>query len=130
MDDGQGKESYPLSFVMTQLNYLTEVPFECALDDVNVAAFVEAASFIGGRDAVEEFLACGMWPLHEKFSFEVEMKETPLSKVVVLMPKVMHTIGALESEAAFETQIVNAANLLDGNYNITEHNVYKGLRHG
>jgi hypothetical protein len=34
---------------MTQLNYLMEAPFECALDDVNVVAFIEAASFIGGQ---------------------------------------------------------------------------------
>jgi hypothetical protein len=34
---------------MTQLNYLMEAPFECALDDVNVVAFIEAASFIGGH---------------------------------------------------------------------------------
>jgi hypothetical protein len=59
----------------------------------------------------------------------VETKETPLSKVVVPMPKVTPTIGAQESEAAFEKRIMNAANLLVGNYNIAEHNAYKGLRH-
>jgi hypothetical protein len=45
---------------MTQLNYLLDAPFECDPEDRNVAAFIEAASIIGGRDAVEEFLACGM----------------------------------------------------------------------
>jgi hypothetical protein len=35
---------------------------------------------------VEEFLTCGLWPLSEKFGFEVETKECPQSKVVVPMP--------------------------------------------
>jgi hypothetical protein len=35
-----------------------------------------------------------------------------------------------ESEAAFEGQIVAAANLLVDNHFMTEHNSYMGLRHG
>jgi hypothetical protein len=53
--------------------------------DVNVVAYTETTSIIGGCDIVEEFLACGIWPLHEKFEFEVEMKETPLSKGDLMM---------------------------------------------
>jgi hypothetical protein len=49
---------------------------------------IKAATIIVSRDAVEEFLACGLWPLSEKFGFSVETKETPLTKVVVLMPQV------------------------------------------
>jgi hypothetical protein len=77
--------------MMTQLNYLLDASFECDPKDRNVAAFIEAASIFLGHDAVKEFLAYGMWPLSKKFGFEVKMKETPLSKVVVLMPKVMPT---------------------------------------
>jgi hypothetical protein len=116
--------------MMTQLNYLMEAPFECAPDDANVTAFVEATSIIGCCDVVEEFLACGMWSLSEKFGFMVETKETPLSSIMVSMPKVMPTIGVHESKVAFETCIVNVINLLVDNYNITEHNAYKGLQHG
>jgi hypothetical protein len=85
---------------------------------------------IRSRDAVEEFLACGFWPLSEKFGFKMETKETPLSKVVVLMPQVTAIIGAQESGAEFEARITNAMNLLVGNYNITEHNACQELRHG
>jgi hypothetical protein len=67
-----------------------------------------------------------MWPLSEKFGFEVETKEMPLLKIIVVMSKVMPTIGVQELEAAFEQRIMNAANLLVGNYNITKHNAYKG----
>jgi hypothetical protein len=79
---------------------------------------------------MEEFLACGLWPISEKFDFEVEAKESPLSKDVVSMPQVTPVIEAQEPGAAFEARIVNAVNLLVGNYNIMEHNAYRGLRHG
>jgi hypothetical protein len=67
--DVRGKRIYPLSSTMTELDYLTEAPSSCGLEDANVAAFTEATSIIRGRDAVEDFLACGLWPLSEKFSF-------------------------------------------------------------
>jgi hypothetical protein len=63
-----------------------------------------------------------LWPLDEKFGFKVEMKETPLSKVVVPMPQVTAVIGAQEPGAEFEARVTNAMNLLVGNYNVTEHN--------
>jgi hypothetical protein len=88
MADVQGKGHYPLSSTMTQLNYLTDAPFECDPKDMNVEAFAEVASIIGGRNTVEEFLGCGMWPLSEKFGFEVETKEIALLKVMVPMSKV------------------------------------------
>jgi hypothetical protein len=78
---------------------------------------------------VEEFLACSLWPQSKKFDFEVETQESPLSKVVVPMLLVTTIIRAQESRAEFEARIVNVTNLLVGNYNIVEHNAYKGLRH-
>jgi hypothetical protein len=98
----RGKGTYPLSCTMIPLNYLMEVTFECGPKDIYVVSFTEVASIIGGHDAVEEFLACGLWPLSEKFGFTAETKETPLSKVVVLMPQVAPIIGAQELGAAFE----------------------------
>jgi hypothetical protein len=83
--DGRGKGSYLLSSTMTPLNHLPDALPVCGPDNANVTSFIEATSIIGSHDAVEEFLACGLWPLSEKFGFEVEMKDTPLSKVVVPM---------------------------------------------
>jgi hypothetical protein len=37
-------------------------------------------------NAMEEFLASGLWPPGQQFGFDVETKESPLSKVIVLMP--------------------------------------------
>jgi hypothetical protein len=56
--------------------------------------------------------------------------ETLLTKVVVRMPKITPIIGTQESETALEARIVVAANLLVGNYCVTEHNACTGLRHG
>jgi hypothetical protein len=72
-------------------------------------------------------VACGLWPLSEKFSFKVETKESPLSKVVVPMSQVDTVIGTEESGAEFEAHIRNATNLLVGKYNVAEHNTYQGL---
>jgi hypothetical protein len=120
--DGRGKGSYPLSLTLTLLNHLLEAPSVSGLD--------EATSIIRSHDVVDEFLACGLWPLSEKFGFKVETKETPLSKVVVPMPQVTAVTGTQEPGAEFEACITNTTNLLVGNYNVTEHNTCQGLRHG
>jgi hypothetical protein len=70
--DVPGKGNYPLRSMMTQLEYLTDAPFECGPDDANVVTFTEAATIIGGHDVVQEFLAWGIWPLSEICEFEVE----------------------------------------------------------
>jgi hypothetical protein len=77
---------------MTELNYLMEVPPFCHLEDANFVAFTEVASIIGGHDAVVEFLSCSLWHLSEKFGFKVEMKESPLLKVVLPMQQVTTAI--------------------------------------
>jgi hypothetical protein len=100
--DVRSKGTYSLSYTMIPLNYSMEVTFECGLEDANVVAFIEAAWIIGGHNAIEEFLDCGLWPLSEKFCFTVETKETPLLKVVVPMPQVAPIIGAQELGSTFK----------------------------
>jgi hypothetical protein len=58
--DLHGKGMYPLSSEMRGLEYLMDTSYACGADDVSVMAFAEAATIIGGHDAVEEFLACGI----------------------------------------------------------------------
>jgi hypothetical protein len=88
--------------MMTLLCHLMDASFECGPRDAGVVAFMEAVSIIGGHDAMEEFLVCGIWPLSEKCEFEVDKKEVPLSKVMVPIPKFTPIIGRQESEVAFE----------------------------
>jgi hypothetical protein len=128
--DVRGKGNYPLRSMMSQLEYLIDAPFKCDLEDVNMAAFAEATSIIRGHDVVEEFLACGIWPLSKSCEFDVEKKETPLSNVMVPMPKVNPIIAKEESEAAFEARIIATTNLLVDNYCIIEHNAYTRLQNG
>jgi hypothetical protein len=70
---------------MTRLIHDMDISSSCSPEDDDFAAFVEATSLIGGRDAVEEFLASGLRPLGRCFGFLVEMKESLLSKVIVPM---------------------------------------------
>jgi hypothetical protein len=128
--DSTGQITYPLSLKMTKMNYLTEVPSSCGPKDANVATFVEVTSLIGGHDVVEGFLASGLWPLGQQCGFQVERKESPLSKVLVPMPQITTAIAGLESEAKFVVRIEDAAKELVGRYNITEHNAYQRLQHG
>jgi hypothetical protein len=74
----QSRWLMPLSSTMTRLNYLMEAPSDCGPEDANFLAFVEVTYIIGGCDAKK-----------------VEVKESPLSKVVVPMPQVTIVIGAL-----------------------------------
>jgi hypothetical protein len=115
---------------MTPLVYEMDVSSSCGPEDVGFVAFIEATSLIGGRDTVEEFLASGLWPLGQQFGFEVETKESPLSKVSVLMPQITTAIRQREFEATFVVWIEKAMNELVGWYNIAEHNAYQGLRYG
>jgi hypothetical protein len=64
--DGCSKGTYTLSLKMTPLNHLLEAPSAYSPDNVDIATFIEVTSIIGGSDAVEEFLACGLWHLSEK----------------------------------------------------------------
>jgi hypothetical protein len=104
-----------------------EVPSSSGPENDDFGAFVEATSLIGGHDAVEEFLACGLWTLGEQFGLRVEMKESPISKVMVLMPQITATIGEQESKAKFVARIENAINQLVDKYNTVEHMAYQEL---
>jgi hypothetical protein len=43
------------------VNFVTDPPFDCPDDEVNDAAFVKPTHMISGRDAVEEYMACGLF---------------------------------------------------------------------
>jgi hypothetical protein len=58
-----GKGIYALHSYMTALDFAMEPPFECGDDDAGDVAFVKATRSIGGRDAIEEYMACGLFPL-------------------------------------------------------------------
>lgn len=61
--DFQGPRTYPLSSSTIRLDHAMDITSWASLKDHNFVAFVDATSLIGGRDAVEEFIASGLWPL-------------------------------------------------------------------
>jgi hypothetical protein len=72
---------------MGVLDYAVEPEVECANYDPNDAAFIRATVAIGGRDVVEEYVACMMYPLGASFGFEsVTLEATPMSKVETPLP--------------------------------------------
>jgi hypothetical protein len=67
---------------MCALDFWAVPPFDCADDDSGDVAFVRATKFIGGRYVIEEFLACGMYPLAAGIGFD-RMTDgvTPVSRL-------------------------------------------------
>jgi hypothetical protein len=69
---------------MSALDFAMEPSFECANDNAGDVAFVNTTCSIGSRDAVEEYLACRLFPLSAGFGFrEMEDEETPVSKITL-----------------------------------------------
>jgi hypothetical protein len=77
-----GKSVYALHSRMSLLDYTVKPEVECPNDDANNAAFVQATTTIGGQDAIEEFVACKMYPLASSFGFKgVTIGTISMSKV-------------------------------------------------
>jgi hypothetical protein len=55
---------------MSALNFHTKPSVQHSVDDLSDDAFIWAYKNIGGRDAVEEFMSCGVWPLSAGVDFE------------------------------------------------------------
>jgi hypothetical protein len=94
-----GKSVYALYSRMGALDYVVEPEVECLDDDPNDTAFVRATATIGGWDAVEEFVACKMYPLASGFGFRgMTAGTTPVSKVQTPLP--VFPVGAVSTEGA------------------------------
>jgi hypothetical protein len=79
-----GKSVHALHSWTSELDYAMEPEVECPDSDLNGVAFVWATATIRGHDAVEEYLACKVYPLDAGFSFKnVPLGVTPMSKVEV-----------------------------------------------
>jgi hypothetical protein len=75
---------------MSGLHFYMEPPFVCPDDDLSDAAFIWASKFIGGQDAMEEFAACGVWPLGAGVNFDqASVGVTLVSKLKVPLPNFM-----------------------------------------
>jgi hypothetical protein len=112
-----------LRLYMCSLEFRTEPPFDRADDDSGDVAFVQATKFIGGRDAVEEFIACSMYPLAVGASFDrVATRTTPVSKLKVPLSK-FATVRKDDNEddVQFLARVELEAEDIVGSYTKVEH---------
>jgi hypothetical protein len=130
-----GKSVHVLHSRMSVLDYMVEPKVECSFDDPNNVAFVQATTTIGGRDAVEEFVACKMFPRDFGFSF----RNVPISMMPVLgvrtplplfpvkpvsLEDISHVLAEVETDAerflgsfgSREYDVVMAAKLPNGGH--------------
>jgi hypothetical protein len=71
---------------------------------------------------VEEYLACGMFPLSAGFGFrEIADGETPVSKIVLLLPDFPLTKFQGESDDHFQARVELGMENVVGSYNRAEH---------
>jgi hypothetical protein len=94
-----GKSVHALRSRMSALDYTMEPKVKCLDKNASDDSFVRAAATIGGHDAVEEFLACKMYPLASCFSFwDVAIGMTPVLKVRTPLP--LFPVEAVPTENA------------------------------
>jgi hypothetical protein len=76
-----GKGVFALHSIMSALDYTMEPSFECHYTYSSDVAFIRAVGSIGGRYAIEEYFACGMYPLSASFGFDgIADSESPVLK--------------------------------------------------
>jgi hypothetical protein len=77
-----GKSVHARRSHMSTIKFCTKSSYDCFGEDLSDGAFVWASKCIEGRDAVEEFKSCGVWPLAAAVNFEqVKVSLTPISKL-------------------------------------------------
>jgi hypothetical protein len=120
----RGKVIYALCSSMFALDFSMDPSFECAGNDAEDVVFVCATSFIGGRDVVEEYLACGLFLLSLRFGFgEIEDGETPMSKITLPLPEFPTARLPGETTDRFLVRVELVAENVVGSYIRGEHEV-------
>jgi hypothetical protein len=85
-------------------------------------AFVWASRNIGGQDAVEEFVSCGVWPSAADVSFEhVKVDLTLVSKLKVPLPRFPLSREDDEDDTHFVVRVEQEARNIVGGYTHMEH---------
>jgi hypothetical protein len=105
---------------MCGLDFWTEPPFDYAVDDSRDIAFARATKF---QDVVEEFLACGKYPLVAGVSFDrVTDGVTPVSRLKLPLPKFVVIKKDDEDDVQFLARVELDFEGVVGSYTYLEHN--------
>jgi hypothetical protein len=117
-----GKSVHALRSRMSALRIHTKPSFNYPNNDLSDEGFILASRYIGGRDIVEEFMPCGIWPLAAGVDFEhVKVRETSVLKLKVPLPKFPLRRQEDEDNTELLVRIEQEARVIMGNYTHTEH---------
>jgi hypothetical protein len=107
-------------------------PFDCPDDESRGAAFIRDVSFIRGRDAVEEYLACGMYPVSTSVDFRVVTNGVTLVSRLKLPLLKFHAVRKVdEDDVQFLVRVELEAESVVRSYSRPEHDVcMAGLQTG
>jgi hypothetical protein len=107
---------------MSALKFHMKPSFNCPDDDLSDRAFVWASKYIDGRDAMEEFVPCGVWPLVAGVNFErVKVRETSVLKLKAPLPKFPLRREDDEDDTEFLVRVEQEARVIMGSYTHMEH---------
>jgi hypothetical protein len=113
---------YHLHSHLCSMDFRTEPPFDCDNADLGDTASVRATKFIGGQDAMEEFVACSMHPVATGVDFDkVATLVTPVSKLKVPLPKFVAVRKNDEDDVQFFARVELEAEGIMGSYTHPEH---------
>jgi hypothetical protein len=121
---GQGKGIFALHSYMTRLDFVMGPSFQCPDEEASDVAFVKATPAIGGWDAVEEYMACGLFPLSTSFNFgKIAVGETLVSKLTIPLPDFSVARRLEETNVGFRARVELAVVNVIGWYAHGEHKV-------
>jgi hypothetical protein len=119
---GGGKCMYALHSWMSELDYAIEPEVDCPDNVPNDDAFVRATTTIEGCDAIEEYIACKIYPLAASFGFKsVPLGTTPMSKVQTPLPLFAVGTIAVEHAGCFLTEVKKEAERVLGSFGPREY---------
>jgi hypothetical protein len=117
-----GKTIHALRSQMSALNFHTKSSIQDSGEDLSDDAFVWASKNVGGLDAVEEFVSCGVWPLATSVNFEhVKVDLTPVSQLNVPLLRFSLSHEDEEDDTHFLVRVEQEARNIVGSYTCTEH---------
>jgi hypothetical protein len=107
---------------MCGLDFQTEPLFDCADDNSGDVALIRTTKFIGGRDDVEEFVACGTYPLAASIGFDgVTDGVTPISRLKLPLSKFVAVRKDDEDDVQFLARVELDIKGVMGSYTCPEH---------
>jgi hypothetical protein len=112
-----GKTVHALRSHMSTLNFHTKPISSDTAQDLNDDAFVWVSKNIGGQDAVEECLPCGVWPLFAGVDFEhVKVDFTPVLRLKIPLPNFPLCCEGEKDDVRFLARVEQEArNIVGGN---------------